>query len=302
MSIDTNSTPGGRLRSAYSGGCISVPGVFNSLVARIADAVGFEAAYMSGAALTAGRGVPDIGLLTAGEFLDEARFITAATKVPLIADIDTGFGGPLNVERTVKSFEDAGVAAVQIEDQQSPKRCGHLSGKSLISTDEMAQKLRAASDAKKASDFVIVARTDARGVEGFNAAIDRAHAYLQAGADVIFPEALENPTEFADFARSVDAPLLANMTEFGRGPLLSLKEFDAMGYAMVLFPVTIFRVAMRAAELALREIKVKGSQVDLIESMQSRAELYELLEYGDYDARDRGFFSRPTAVGYGEDN
>lgn len=299
MSAGKSHSPGARLRAAYEGTCIAVPGVFNSLAARMAEEAGFKAVYMSGAALTASRGVPDIGLLTADEFLDETRFLTAATSLPLIVDVDTGFGGPLNVERTVRSFESAGAAAVQIEDQQLPKRCGHLSGKSLVSTEEMVQKLRAASDARDAPDFVIVARTDARGVEGFDAAASRAHAYLEAGADVIFPEALETADEFEGFARAVDAPLLANMTEFGRSPLLSVDELAGMGYAMALFPATAFRVAMRAAESALRELSDTGSQRGLIESMQTRAQLYELLGYDEYDARDRDYFGATAADGSG---
>ncbi len=299
MSTGMSRSPGARLRAAYEGRCIAVPGVFNSLAARMAETAGFEAIYMSGAALTASRGVPDIGLLTANEFLDEARFLTAATKLPLIVDVDTGFGGPLNVERTVRSFEGAGTAAIQIEDQQLPKRCGHLSGKSLVSTEEMVQKLKAATDARDDPEFVIVARTDARGVEGFDGAVSRAHAYLEAGADVLFPEALETAAEFEGFAREVDAPLLANMTEFGRSPLLSVDELAGIGYAMALFPATAFRVAMRAAESALRELNETGSQSGLIESMQTRAELYELLGYDEYDARDRVYFGKPAADGSG---
>jgi methylisocitrate lyase len=263
----------------------------------MAERAEFEAIYLSGAALSASSGVPDIGLLSMTEFVEEARAMAAASSLPLLVDADTGFGGPLNVERVVRQLEQAGVAAIQIEDQQLPKRCGHLSGKSLVPEVEMEQKVRAAANARRDADFVIVARTDARGVEGFDAAVRRAHRYLAAGADVIFPEALESVDEFASFRREVQSPLLANMTEFGRGPLLSVTELDKLGYRMALFPVTAFRLATRAAEDALSELKKSGSQIALLERMQTRAELYDLLEYDGYEARDLAYFGSVRTPG-----
>jgi methylisocitrate lyase len=189
-------------------------------------------------------------------------------------------------------MESAGVAAVQIEDQQLPKRCGHLSGKKLVQAEEMEQKVRAAAAARADRAFVIIARTDARGVTGFDDAVARAKRYFECGADVIFPEALESKEEFAEFARKVDAPLIANMTEFGRSPLLSVAELDALGYRMALFPVTAFRLAMGKVREALAEIKSTGTQSRLIDQMMTRAELYELLEYDGYEARDRAYFGR----------
>lgn len=286
-------SPGERLRKAYGAHCIAVPGVFNALVARMVQEAGFEAMYLSGAALSAGlAAIPDVGLLSADEFVEQARYLTQASNVPLIVDIDTGFGAPLNVERTVRRMEEAGVAGVQIEDQQLPKRCGHLSGKKLVEAEEMEQKIRAAVSARRDPSFVIIARTDARGVTGFEDSVDRARRYVAAGADVIFPEAMETADEFARFAGALDVPLIANMTEFGRSPLLSVQELDDLGYRMALFPVTTFRTAMRAAEKTLEEIKSRGTQRDVVDQMLTRAQLYDLLEYDGYEARDRGYFGR----------
>jgi methylisocitrate lyase len=288
-------SPGARLRAAYADRCIAIPGVFDALVAKIAERAGFRGLYLSGAALSAATGLPDIGLLSLGELALHARVIAAASSLPLLVDADTGFGGPLHVERAVRELARAGAAAVQIEDQQLPKRCGHLSGKSLIRTEEMEQKIRAAAGARPDPALVIVARTDARGVEGFEAAVERANRYLEAGADVIFPEALQSRDEFVDFRRAVEAPLLANMTEFGRSPLLSVSELDELGYRIALFPVTAFRAAMKAAENALRELVRSGSQRAVLASMQTRAELYDLLGYQGYEERDRAYFGEsPT--------
>jgi methylisocitrate lyase len=290
MSAGEKASPGARFRAAYAQRCVAVPGVFNALVARMAERARFEAIYLSGAALSSASGMPDIGLLSMGELVEQARVIAAACSLPLLVDADTGFGGPLNVERAVKELGRAGAAAIQLEDQQLPKRCGHLSGKSLVSSEEMEQKIRAAVGARLDPDFAIVARTDARGVEGFEAAVERARRYLAAGADVIFPEALESLDEFAGFRRAVEAPLLANMTEFGRSPLLSIGQLDELGYRIALFPVTALRAAMKAAERTLEEISRSGSQEELLDSMQTRAELYELLGYEGYETRDRAYF------------
>lgn len=283
-------SPGRRLRDAWAAGPVAVPGVFNPLVARIAERLGFQAVYLSGAALSAGMALPDIGLVTLNEFVDEARRIAAASPLPLISDADTGFGEALNVERTVYLFESAGVAGIHLEDQQLPKRCGHLSGKQLVTGEEMAAKVRAAAAARRDRDFVIIARTDARGVHGFDDAVRRARLYLAAGADAIFPEALENAGEFAEFARQVQAPLLANMTEFGKSPNLDFEELGRLGYRLVIYPVTAFRSALKAAQDTLLDIKQKGHQRERLPSMLTRKELYDLLGYSGYEERDRTYF------------
>jgi methylisocitrate lyase len=250
--------------------------------------------YLSGGALSAGwAGLPDIGLLTLTEFAEQAAVLARATTLPLLCDADTGFGEVMNVERTVRLYEEAGAAGLHIEDQVMPKRCGHLSGKALIDTQAMAAKVRAAVASRRDAGFVIVARTDARTVEGFDAAVSRARMYLEAGADMIFPEALESAEEFARFAEAVPAPLLANMTEFGRSPLLDFEELGKLGYRAVLYPLTAFRAAMRAAEEALRELRDQGSQRGTLDRMQTRAELYELIGYSDWEDRDRAYFTCP---------
>lgn len=287
---DVARSPGSRLRQAWTRGTFAVPGVFNALVARMAQRLGFEAVYLSGAALSAATGVPDVGLLTLTEFVDEARRITQACSLPLLCDADTGFGEALSVERTVRLFENAGAAGIHLEDQELPKRCGHLSGKSLVTAEVMAGKIRAATTARRDPSFVIIARTDARASLGLDEAVRRARLYLQAGADGIFPEALESPEEFAAFARAVSAPLLANNTEFGRSPNLDVAEFGRLGYTMVLFPVTAFRSALRAAQETLIDLRKLGHQRQQLPHMLTRAELYDLLEYSDYEQRDRSYF------------
>jgi methylisocitrate lyase len=266
--------------------------VFNPLCAKLAERIGFHAVYLSGGALSAASGVPDIGLLTLSEFVQAAQLTAQATTLPLLCDADTGFGEALNVERTVKLFEAAGVAGIHLEDQEMPKRCGHLSGKSVVPPEVMAAKIRAAVAAKKDKDFVIIARTDAKGVNGFDDAVKRAKLYLEAGADAIFPEAMESCEEFERFAREVPCTLLANMTEFGKSPLLDVSTLGAMGYRLILFPLTAFRVAMKAAEDTLRDLFASGTQKASISKMQSRAELYDLLGYTGYEARDRAYFGQ----------
>lgn len=279
------------MRLAWGNRPIMIPGAFNALAARMVERLGFEAVYLSGGALSAGwAGLPDIGLLTLSEFAQAASILASATTLPLVCDADTGFGEAVNVERTVQFIEQAGAAGLHIEDQVLPKRCGHLSGKSLIATREMMAKIRAAVAARRDRDFLIVARTDARSVEGFEEAVARARAYLDAGADAIFPEALESADEFAKFAAEIEAPLIANMTEFGRGPLLPFADLAAMGYRAVLYPLTAFRAAMKAAEATLRELARSGTQSGCLDQMQTRAELYDLLGYGDWEERDRAYF------------
>jgi methylisocitrate lyase len=258
----------------------------------MAERIGFKAVYLSGGALSAGNGVPDIGLLTLSEFVSAAQLTAQATNLPLLCDADTGFGEALNVERTVKQFEAAGVAGIHLEDQQMPKRCGHLSGKSLVEPEQMAAKIRAAVAARQDPDFVIIARTDARSVNGFEDAVNRARLYWEAGADAIFPEALESIEEFTQFAKLITCPLLANMTEFGRSPNLSVDQLGGLGYRMILFPLTAFRVAMRAAEETLADLAKHGTQAGSISKMMTRADLYELLGYTGYEERDRVYFGK----------
>jgi methylisocitrate lyase len=283
-------TPGQRLRRAWQHETIAIPGVFNALVARMAERLGFQAIYLSGGALSAALGVPDVGLVTLSEFAQEARALSQATTLPLLCDADTGFGEALNVERTVRLLEAAGAAGLHLEDQQLPKRCGHLSGKSLIDGEAMAAKIRAAVAARRDPDFVVIARTDARGVTGMDDAVRRAKLYLAAGADAIFPEALENAEEFRAFAQAVPAPLLANNTEFGKSPNLELATFAGLGYRMVLFPLTAFRAALKSAQDTLRDLATQGHQRERLPHMLTRAELYDLLRYADYEARDRAYF------------
>jgi methylisocitrate lyase len=287
--------PGRKLREAWAAGPFALPGVFSPLVARLAERIGFRAVYQSGGALSAGNGVPDIGLLTLTEFVAAAQLTAQATSLPLLCDADTGFGEALNVERTVRMFEAAGVAGIHLEDQEMPKRCGHLSGKSLIPAAEMAAKIRAAVAARRDPDFVIIARTDARGVTDFDDAVKRAKLYLDAGADAIFPEAMQTAHEFARFAKAVPCPLLANMTEFGKGPLLDVETLGDMGYRMILFPLTAFRVAMKAAEETLLDLLRQGTQAASLPKMQTRAELYDLLGYTGYEERDRRYFGERPA-------
>ncbi|MEW6248640.1 MAG: methylisocitrate lyase [Nitrospirota bacterium] len=285
-----------RLRELIAKRTVVLPGAFNALTAIQIERAGFEACYVSGAALAAARGLPDIGLLSMTEVLADAATIANAVSIPALADVDTGFGPPLSVMRTIREFEQAGLAGIQLEDQENPKKCGHLPGKRLVSTQEMAAKVRAAIEARRDPDFVIVARTDARAVEGLDAAVQRARAYVEAGADAIFPEALESADEFRRFAErlaeaGIKIPLVANMTEFGKTPYLSAGEFEELGYRLVLFPVTTLRVATKAIENVLRELKTLGSQRESLSRMHTRQQLYDLLRYTEYEQRERQFRS-----------
>src|SRR5579871_6093623 len=267
---------------------VLAPGAYDALSARVIEQAGFPVVYMTGFGSSAALlGQPDVGLLSQTEMADHARRLAAAVSVPVLADADTGYGNPLNVRRTVQLYEAAGVAGLHLEDQVAPKRCGHLDGKQVIPALDMAKKIRAAVRARTDTDFFLIARTDARSIHGLQDAIDRANRYMDAGADAIFPESLQSAEEFATFAQQVHAPLLANMTEFGKTPLLSVSEFAAMGYAMVIFPMTAFRVMMRAAQETYSELKQNGTQAALMDSMQTRKELYELIRYSDYERFDR---------------
>ncbi|MFL5329387.1 MAG: methylisocitrate lyase [Gemmataceae bacterium] len=283
---------GARLRSALDAGPVMLPGVFNPLVARMAERAGFKAVYLSGAALSATLALPDVGLVTLTEFVEAARAITRATSLPLISDADTGFGEALNVERTVQLFEEAGAAGIHLEDQVMPKRCGHLSGKALVEPAMMEAKIRAAVAARKDKSFFIIARTDARGVNGFADAVERANRYRAAGADAIFSEALETADEFGQFAKESPGLLLANMTEFGKSPLLDAATLAKLGYRLILFPVSSLRTALKAVEELFAEVARAGSQQAAVSKMLTRASLYDLLSYTGYEERDKSYFGK----------
>ncbi|BAK54672.1 methylisocitrate lyase [Sulfurisphaera tokodaii] len=262
-----------------------IPGVFNPFTALLAEKVGFKAVYLSGGALTSSYGLPDLGIITLDEVAEMVRRIREVTDIPIIVDADTGFGEVINVYRAVKVLEKAGANAIQIEDQVLPKKCGHLEGKEVVSSKDMVAKIKSALKARK--DMLIIARTDARAVNGLEDAIERAKMYLEAGADIIFPEALESKEEFAKFAKEVKAPLLANMTEFGKTPLITANEFKEMGYKYVIFPVTIFRVAAKAMKEALEVLLKEGSQKSLMDKMMTRKEQYEIINYYFYENLDK---------------
>ena len=277
-----------------SPGATPVPGAFDGLSALIARKAGFDALYLSGAAFSASMGLPDVGLITLDELVDRTRRIVRVSGLPVLVDADTGFGEALNVVRTIKELEEAGAAAVQIEDQVSPKRCGHLDGKSVVPAEAFAEKIRAAAQAR--TDLVVVARTDAKALHGMDEAIRRARLYRDAGADVIFPEALESEDEFRTMADAVGPPLLANMTEFGKTPYLTVDRFGELGYNIVISPVTALRVAARAMESALADLKRDGTQEPRLDDMQTREELYRLIRYDGYRELD-GRISSGTPAG-----
>lgn len=274
-----------QLRSLMSApDILQIPGAHDAMAAIVAKQAGFSALYLSGAAYTASRGLPDLGIVTSSETAERAKDLVRATNLPVLVDIDTGFGGVLNAARTAREMVEAHVAAVQIEDQQLPKKCGHLNGKQLVTTEEMAQKISVMKEV--APTLLIVARTDARSVEGLEAAIARAAAYVEAGADAIFPEALESEAEFRLFAEKIKVPLLANMTEFGKTPYYSAQQFAEMGYQMVIYPVTSLRAAAKAYERIFSLIKTHGTQKAALSDMQTRSELYEAISYYRYEELD----------------
>lgn len=271
-------------RMLESPGVVQMPGAYNGLSGLQAKAAGFEALYLSGAAMSAAMGLPDLGVLTVDEVSFHIRQIARATQLPILVDGDTGFGEALNVMHMVRAFEEAGAAMVQIEDQLLPKKCGHLNDKKLASAQDMAAKVAAAARAR--SHLMIVARTDAAESEGLEGAIARAKLYVEAGADAIFPEALGGPEAFRRFREEVKVPLLANMTEFGKTPFMTAAEFEAMGYKMVIWPVSALRVAAKAHEQLYAAIRDDGGAHNMVERMQTRAELYATIGYHDYEALD----------------
>lgn len=281
-----------RFRAALESGQLQrFPGVFSPLVAKLVADLGFDGAYVSGAVLSADLGLPDIGLTTLTEVSARGAQIAGVIDLPTLIDADTGFGEPMSAARTVTVLEDAGLAGCHLEDQVNPKRCGHLDGKAVVPVSGMIRRLRAAVSARRDTNFIICARTDAAGVEGIPAAIDRAKAYADAGADLIFTEALHTPAEFEQFRAAVDTPLLANMTEFGKSQLLSAKQLSDIGYNVVIYPVTTLRLAMHAVEAGLREIADTGTQSGLLDRMQHRSRLYELLRYADYNQFDSDIYN-----------
>lgn len=262
-----------------SGRLLRFPGAFSPLVARIVTDLDFDGVYVSGGALAADLALPDIGLTTLTEVVDRTRHIVCSTDLPVLVDADTGFGGTLNVARTIQQLEAAGATGCHLEDQVDPKRCGHLDHKQVVPREMMVQRVRAAVEARTDPSFVVCARTDARAVEGLEAAIERARAYVDAGADVVFPEALADVSELARFREAIDVPLIANVTEFGRTPLLDVPTLEGLGYDIVIYPVTSLRLAMGAVEAGLRELRDAGTQAGVVEGMQTRARLYELVDY-----------------------
>jgi methylisocitrate lyase len=274
-----------------SGEILRFPGAFNPLSARLIERKGFDGVYVSGAVLSADLGLPDIGLTTLTEVAGRAKQIARMTELPAIVDADTGFGEPMNVARTVQEFEDAGVAGLHIEDQVNPKRCGHLDGKQVVDEHTALQRIRAAVDARRDPNFLIMARTDIRAVDGLRAAVDRAKALVDAGADAIFPEAMATLEEFEAVRAAVDVPLLANMTEFGKSELFTVQQLADVGMNIVIWPVSLLRLAMGAAVRGLDELNEKGTLAGKLGEMQHRSELYELIDYEGYNHFDTSIFN-----------
>ncbi len=261
-----------------------LPGAINGALALLIERAGFSGVYISGAGISNGlAGLPDLELISRDEMIFASRFIANSVSIPALADADTGYGGPAETAKTVRAFESAGISAIHIEDQFSPKRCGHLEGKKLISSKEMCAKIRAAAKARKSAEFMIFARTDARSVEGLDCAVKRAKDYVKAGADGIFPEALKSAKEFEVFRKNLSVPLIANMTEFGKTPYISVRQFEHLKYNIVLFPLSALRVMMRSAEQFLGHLRKSGTQKKFLPLMQTRKELYKLLRYREYE-------------------
>lgn len=287
---ETSTSKSKKLRDLIAQGAIMIPGVPNASMARQVEKAGFDAVYVSGAGMAnSTAGVPDIGLLWRDEVARLASYVAHAVRIPAIVDADTGFGEGEAVARTIREFEKAGLAGCHLEDQEFPKRCGHLAGKIIVDARMMVARIKAAVAAREDKDFLIIARTDARAEEGLDGAISRANEYLDAGADAIFPEALQTAEEFVDFAQEIDAPLMANMTEFGKSPLLTFQELSDFGYRMIIFPQSAFRISMKASEKFFAALKKAGTQNDCLDQMQTRQELYDLLDYNPAEDEWKGF-------------
>ena len=281
-----------KFRERLAGGeLLSLPGAFNPLSAKLIQDKGFDGVYISGAVISADLGLPDIGLTTLTEVATRAQQIARMTDLPSLVDADTGFGEPMNVARTVQTLEDAGVAGLHIEDQVNPKRCGHLDGKAVVDLDAAIKRIRSAVDARRDSNLLIMARTDIRALDGLHAAIDRAKALVDAGADAIFPEAMADLAEFEAVRAAVEVPILANMTEFGKSALFTTKQLADIGINIVIYPVSLLRLAMGAAERGLDTLLAEGSLASTVGSMQTRVRLYELLDYESYNAFDTSVFN-----------
>ena len=274
-----------------SGELLRFPGAFSPLSAMLIARHGFEGVYVSGAVISADLGLPDIGLTTLTEVAGRAQQIARVTALPSLVDADTGFGEPMNTARTVQVLEDAGVAGLHIEDQVNPKRCGHLDGKDVVDRNVAVRRINAAAAARRDPNFIIAARTDAAAVHGIDDAIDRAKAYADAGADLIFPEAMTGQADFERFRAAIDVPILANMTEFGKSRLLDATTLRNLGINVVIFPVTLLRLAMGAADAGLAELAARGTQEGLLGRMQHRSELYDLLDYQAYNTFDTSVFN-----------
>ncbi len=281
-----NSGPAELRRILKNDFCVA-PGVFNGISAILAEKAGFNALYLSGSGVAGNMGLPDLSATTLTEVAEEARRITAVTRSPLIVDVDTGFGETINVIRTVREMEHSGASAIHMEDQVLPKRCGHLNGKRIVPEDDMVLKIKAAVSARKNKDFIIIARTDARSVNGMDDAIERSRQYIRAGADMIFTEALESRSEFERFAAEVKAPLLANMTEFGKSPLLSVADLREIGYRAVIFPLTAFRAMLKTVESVYSDLMQSGTQKGFMDRLMTRSEYYSAIGYDQYEKEDR---------------
>ena len=274
-----------------TGELLQFPGVFNPLSAKLIQNKGFDGVYISGAVLAADLGLPDIGLTTLTEVAGRGQQIARMTDLPALIDADTGFGEPLNLARTVQTLEDAGVAGLHIEDQHNPKRCGHLDGKNVVDDNTAIKRIKAAVDARREENLLIMARTDIRAVEGLDAAIDRAKMLVDAGADAIFPEAMKDLSEFEAMRAAIDVPMLANMTEFGKSELFTKQQLSDIGINIVIYPVSLLRLAMGSAVRGLDSLKETGSFQAFVPEMQTRADLYETLDYEDYNHFDSGIFN-----------
>lgn len=274
-----------------SGELLQFPGAFNPLSAKLIQRKGFDGVYISGAVLAADLGLPDIGLTTLTEVAGRSQQIARMTDLPALVDADTGFGEPLNLARTIQTLEDAGVAGLHIEDQVNPKRCGHLDGKAVVDTDTAIKRIASAVDARRDQNLLIMARTDIRAVDGMAAAIDRAKRLVDAGADAIFPEAMKDLAEFEAIRAAVEVPVLANMTEFGKSELFTKQQLQDVGINIVIYPVSLLRLAMGSAMRGLDSLKEQGSLQGVVGEMQTRAELYDLLDYEDYNQFDAGIFN-----------